>query len=52
MEHGRTTNQLRVTPTEEMHETGEDNAAAHLGSLTVGHEVIVLVTEGALDLEP
>ena len=26
--------------------TGEDNAAAHLRSLTVGHEVIVPVTKG------
>lgn len=33
-------------------ETGEDNAAAHLRSLTVGHEVIVPVTEGRLDLGP
>lgn len=33
-------------------ETGEDNAAAHLRSLTVGHEVIVPVTGGALDLGP
>ena len=33
-------------------ETGEDNAAAHLRSLTVGHEVIVPVTKGALDLGP
>jgi secondary thiamine-phosphate synthase enzyme len=33
-------------------ETGEDNAAAHLRSLTVGHEVIVPVTAGALDLGP
>jgi secondary thiamine-phosphate synthase enzyme len=32
--------------------TGEDNAAAHLRSLTVGHEVIVPVTAGALDLGP
>ncbi len=32
--------------------TGEDNAAAHLRSLTVGHEVIVPITEGALDLGP
>lgn len=32
--------------------TGEDNAAAHLRSLTVGHEVIVPVTKGALDLGP
>ncbi len=33
-------------------ETGEDNAAAHLWSLTLGHEVIVPVTAGALDLGP
>ena len=31
---------------------GEDNAAAHLRSLTLGHEVIVPVTGGALDLGP
>jgi secondary thiamine-phosphate synthase enzyme len=33
-------------------DTGEDNAAAHLRSLTLGHEVIVPVTNGALDLGP
>ena len=33
-------------------ETGEDNAAAHLRSLTMGHEVLVPVTRGALDLGP
>ncbi len=33
-------------------ETGEDNAAAHLRSLTVGHEVIVPVTKGEMDLGP
>src|SRR5256886_14823494 len=27
-------------------ETGEDNAAAHLRSLTIGHEVIVPITAG------
>ncbi len=32
--------------------TGEDNAAAHLRSLTIGHEVIVPVTDGELDLGP
>ena len=31
---------------------GEDNAAAHLRSLTVGHEVIVPVTKGKLDFGP
>ena len=33
-------------------DTGEDNAAAHLRSLAVGHEVIVPITAGALDLGP
>jgi secondary thiamine-phosphate synthase enzyme len=33
-------------------ETGEDNAAAHLRSLTVGHEVIVPITSARLDLGP
>ena len=32
--------------------TGEDNGAAHLRNLTIGHEVIVPVTEGELDLGP
>jgi len=33
-------------------QTGEDNAAAHLRSLTIGHEVIVPITRGSLDLGP
>ena len=33
-------------------ETGEDNAAAHLRSLTLGHEVIVPITGGKLDFGP
>ncbi|HUL50302.1 MAG TPA: secondary thiamine-phosphate synthase enzyme YjbQ [Gemmatimonadales bacterium] len=33
-------------------DTGEDNAAAHLRSLTIGHEVIVPITRGKLDLGP
>lgn len=32
--------------------TGEDNAAAHLRALTVGHQVIVPVTGGSLDFGP
>jgi secondary thiamine-phosphate synthase enzyme len=32
--------------------TGEDNAAAHLRSLTIGHEVIVPITAGGLDVGP
>jgi len=34
------------------HRTGETNGDAHLKSLLVHHEVIVPVTEGALDLGP
>jgi secondary thiamine-phosphate synthase enzyme len=33
-------------------DTGEGNAAAHLRSLTVGHEVILPITEGRLDFGP
>ena len=33
-------------------ETGEDNAAAHLRSLTIGHEVLVPITKSKLDLGP
>ena len=33
-------------------ETGEDNAAAHLRALTIGHQVIVPVTAGKLDFGP
>jgi secondary thiamine-phosphate synthase enzyme len=33
-------------------ETGEDNAAAHLRALTVGHQVIVPITGGKLDFGP
>src|SRR2546428_13251227 len=32
--------------------TGEDNAAAHLRSLTIGHQEVVPITEGTLDLGP
>lgn len=34
------------------HQTGEDNGYAHLWNLTLGHQVIVPVTEGRLDLGP
>ena len=33
-------------------ETGEDNAAAHLRALTIGHQVIVPITGGKLDFGP
>jgi secondary thiamine-phosphate synthase enzyme len=34
------------------HQTGEDNADAHLKRTIMGHQVIVPITEGALDLGP
>jgi len=34
------------------HRTGETNGDAHLKNLLIGHEVILPVTEGALDLGP
>jgi len=34
------------------HETGEDNADAHLKRTIMGHQVIVPVTDGQLDLGP
>ena len=34
------------------HQTGEDNADAHLKRMVLGHQVIVPVTKGALDLGP
>jgi len=34
------------------HRTGETNGDAHLKNLLVGHEVILPVTEGSLDLGP
>ena len=34
------------------HWTGEDNGDAHLKSLLIGHEVILPVTDGKLDLGP
>ncbi|MDQ6827014.1 MAG: secondary thiamine-phosphate synthase enzyme YjbQ [Candidatus Eremiobacteraeota bacterium] len=34
------------------HQTGEDNADAHLKRMLLGHQVIVPVTNGRLDLGP
>jgi secondary thiamine-phosphate synthase enzyme len=34
------------------HRTGEDNGDAHLKSILVNHQVVVPITEGALDLGP
>ena len=34
------------------HRTGEDNADAHLKRTIMGHQVVVPITDGALDLGP
>lgn len=34
------------------HQTGEDNADAHLKRMLLGHQVIVPITDGKLDLGP
>ncbi|HOX39459.1 MAG TPA: secondary thiamine-phosphate synthase enzyme YjbQ [Candidatus Brocadiia bacterium] len=34
------------------HRTGEDNGHAHLKNLLIGHEVVLPITEGKLDLGP
>lgn len=34
------------------HQTGEDNADAHLKRLLIGHQVILPITKGKLDLGP
>ncbi|MCX8194935.1 MAG: secondary thiamine-phosphate synthase enzyme YjbQ [Candidatus Micrarchaeota archaeon] len=34
------------------HQTGEDNADAHLKRLLLGHQVLLPITEGKLDLGP
>lgn len=41
-----------VDPRYQHHQTGEDNADAHLKSMLVHHEVIVPITNGQLDLGP
>jgi len=39
-------------PDYQHHQTGEDNADAHLKSMLVHHEVIVPITDGRLDVGP
>jgi secondary thiamine-phosphate synthase enzyme len=39
-------------PPYQHHRTGEDNGDAHLKNLLIGHQVIVPITEGKLDLGP
>jgi len=34
------------------HRSGEDNGDAHLKNLLIGHQIIVPITKGALDLGP
>lgn len=39
-------------PEYEHHRTGEDNADAHLKRMVLGHQVLVPITNGKLDLGP
>jgi secondary thiamine-phosphate synthase enzyme len=39
-------------PDYDHHASGEDNGDAHLKNLLIGHQVIVPITEGKLDLGP
>lgn len=39
-------------PSYRHHQTGEDNADAHLKRMLLGHQVLVPVTDGKLDLGP
>jgi secondary thiamine-phosphate synthase enzyme len=39
-------------PDYQHHQTGEDNADAHLKRMLLGHQVLVPVTDGKLDLGP
>jgi secondary thiamine-phosphate synthase enzyme len=39
-------------PAYEHHHSGEDNGDAHLKNLLIGHQVIVPITDGRLDLGP
>jgi secondary thiamine-phosphate synthase enzyme len=42
----------RAGPDYRHHHSGEDNGDAHLKNLLIGHQVIVPITRGALDLGP
>jgi secondary thiamine-phosphate synthase enzyme len=42
----------RPGPDYRHHHSGEDNGDAHLKNMLVGHQVIVPITRGALDLGP
>jgi len=45
----------KIAPTDRNyrhHQTGEDNGYAHLWNLTIGHQQIIPITEGELDLGP
>jgi secondary thiamine-phosphate synthase enzyme len=42
----------RAGPDYRHHQSGEDNGDAHLKNLLIGHQVIVPITKGALDLGP
>jgi secondary thiamine-phosphate synthase enzyme len=43
---------LAPTADYQHHRTGEDNGDAHLRNLIIGHQVVIPVTAGRLDLGP
>lgn len=49
---GPANDESKAGPNYRHHKTGEDNGDAHLKNLLVGHQVIVPITEGRLDLGP
>jgi secondary thiamine-phosphate synthase enzyme len=49
---GPTADDSQPGPDYRHHRTGEDNGDAHLKNLLIGHQVIVPITEGKLDLGP
>jgi len=49
---GPTADDSRAGPDYRHHRSGEDNGDAHLKNLLIGHQVIVPITKGKLDLGP
>ncbi len=49
---GPATDDSQPGPNYQHHHSGEDNGDAHLKNLLIGHQVIVPVTAGKLDLGP
>jgi secondary thiamine-phosphate synthase enzyme len=49
---GPSADDRKAGPDYRHHRTGEDNGDAHLKNLLIGHQVIVPITKGKLDLGP